>query len=91
MRPFSPSATALTWGGPGTEVSTMSTAWATARGLSAQVAPAATWGGGLGPVDLSDREVVARLEQVERHGAAHDAQADETHLHDAAFPSNAQR
>ena len=43
----------------------------------------------LGLVDLGDREVVARLEQVERHGAAHDAQADESHLHVATFPSNA--
>src|SRR5262249_27072674 len=43
-RPFSPSATASTSGGPGNDVNTMSLACATARGVSAQVAPASRCG-----------------------------------------------
>src|SRR5215469_12953465 len=43
-RPFSPSATASTSGGPGSELKTSSAASATARGVSAHTAPAASAG-----------------------------------------------
>src|SRR5262249_17351233 len=43
-RPFSPSATASTSGGPGSEVKTNSAVSATARGVSAHTAPAVRYG-----------------------------------------------
>src|ERR1700736_6176711 len=105
-RPLSPSATASTSGGPGSDVKTTSDASATARGLSAHAAPARRRGGGGGarapggrggeggprppPPQVVNDQVVAGLLQVGRHARTHHAQPDEPYLH-PALPSQIPR
>ena len=81
---FSSSATASTSLGSGSEANTTSAASATARGESAQRAPAFTMGLGGLAADVVDDQLVAGLHEVGRHVAAHGAEADEPDLHDFA-------
>ena len=78
-KPASPATTSSTSGGPGSMVMKMSLFSATALGESATEAPRhemfrLTSGA------IVDHEFMARLQEVARHGHAHDPESHEPHL-----------
>ena len=78
--PFSPNSTASTSGVSGTMMNTMSALRATSAALAQGLAVVAAMAVGHLAAGV-DEQLVAGVDQVQRHRRAHDAQADESDVH----------